>query len=129
MATPLSGWRALPVLSLLLLICPGISLGAPADSPEFTYRTSVGEVRLSCSATDQNNHGVATLQASDFAIVDKGFIVRNFQSFSRSDWTKLDIAILLDASESVSPRFCQEIADILELVSQTEGVPDEHISI
>jgi len=129
MATPLSGWRVLPVQSLLLLICTGISQGAPGDSPEFTYRANVSEVRLSFSATDQNNHGVATLQPSDFAVVDKGFIVRNFQSFSRSDWTKLDLAILIDASESVTPRFRQETADILELVSQTAGVPDENLSI
>jgi hypothetical protein len=68
---------------------------------------------------DQNNRGVATLQASDFAVVDKDVIVRNFQSFTRTDWTKLQIAILVDGSESVRPRFRQEIADILELMSQT----------
>jgi len=114
---------------LFLLICTGISLGAPGDRPEFTYRTNVNEVRLSFSATDLKNHGVATLQASDFAIVDKGFIVRNFQSFSRSDWTKLEIAILLDTSESVTPRFRQEIADALAILFQTDGVPDENLSI
>jgi Ca-activated chloride channel homolog len=129
MATPLSGWRALPVQSLLLLVGTGISLGAPGDPPEFTYRTNVSEVRLSFSALDQNNHGVATLQPGDFAIVDKGFIVRNFQSFNRSDWTKLDLVILIDSSESVTPHFRQEIADTLELVSQTAGVPDESLSI
>ncbi len=99
------------------------------DPAAYTYRASVTEVRLSFSAVDQNDHGVATLQASDFAVVDKDFIVRNFQSFTRSDWTKLDIAILVDASESVTPRFRQELADVLELVSQTAGVPDENLSI
>lgn len=128
MAIPISWRRAWPLL-LFLLIGAGISLSAPADSPEFTYRTSVNEVRLSFSAIDQNNHGVATLQPSDFAIVDKGLIVRNFQSFNRSDWTKLDLTILIDTSESVTPRFRQEIADTLELVSQTAGVPDENLSI
>ena len=129
MATPLSGWRVLPALSILLLICTGISPGAPPDPPEFTYRTNVSEVRMNFSAVDQNNHGVATLQASDLAIVDKGFIVRSFQSFNLSDSSKLDIAILVDTSESITPHFHQEIADILELVSQTAGVPDENISI
>jgi VWFA-related protein len=105
---------------------------APAiggDRPDFTYRTHANEVRLSFSATDQNDHGVATLQASDFAVVDKDVIVRNFQSFTRSNWTKLEIAILLDTSESVRPRFRQEIADTLELISQTEGIPDENLSM
>lgn len=129
MATPLSGWRVLLVQSLLLLVCSGISLGAPGDAPAFTYRTNVSEVRLNFFAIDRNNHGVATLQPSDFAIVDKGYIVRDYQSFNRSDATKLDIAILIDASESVTPRFRQEIADILDLVSQTAGIPDDNLSI
>jgi VWFA-related protein len=111
------------------MICTGISPGAPADPPEFTYRTNVSEVRMNFCAVDQSNHGVATLQPGDFAIVDKGFIVRNFQSFSLSDATKLDIAILIDTSESVGPYFHREITDIMDLVSQTSGVSDENISI
>jgi VWFA-related protein len=99
------------------------------DRPEFTYRTNATEVRLNFSAMDQNNHGVATLQANDFAVVDKDVIVRNFQSFTRSDWTKLEIAILVDTSESVSPRFRQEMADALELVSRTGGIPDENLAM
>lgn len=86
-------------------------------------------MRLSFSAIDQNNRGVATLETGDFAVVDKGVIVRNFQSFTRSDVTKLEIAVLVDASGSVRPRFRQEIAGVLELVAQTAGVPDENISI
>ncbi len=128
MARRLSCWHTAPLLSLLVL-CGGISPGIAGDRPDFTYRTNASEVRLSFSATDQNNHGVATLQASDFAIVDTDVIVRNFQSFTRSDWTKLEIAILIDASESATPRFRQEMADVLELVSQTVGVPDENLSI
>jgi VWFA-related protein len=99
------------------------------DRPDYTYRTNATEVRLNFSAMDQNNHGVATLQANDFAVVDKDVIVRNFQSFTRSDWTKLEIAILVDTSESVSPRFRQEMSDALELVSQTGGVPDENLAM
>ena len=99
------------------------------DRPEFSYRTNATEVRLQFSALDQNNHGVATLQANDFAVVDKDVIVRNFQSFTRSDWTKLEIAILVDTSESVSPHYRQEIADALELVSQTGGIPDQNLSM
>ena len=129
MATPLCGWRLLTVQSILPVIWVGTSFGAPGDAPEFTYRTNVTEVRLSFSATDQNNHGVATLKASDFAIVDKDVIVRNFQSFSRSDWTKLDLAILIDSSESVTPRFQQEVTDLLGLMSETAGVPDENLSV
>jgi VWFA-related protein len=128
MATTVPGRRLWPLLALLLF-CSGISAGLAGDPAEFTYRANVTEVRLDFSATDQNDHGVATLQASDFAVVDKDVIVRNFQSFTRSDWTKLEIAILVDASESVTPQFRQEMADLIELVSQTAGVPEDNLSI
>lgn len=128
MATPVPGRRLWPLLTLLLF-CSGISAGLAGDPAEFTYRANVTEVRLNFSATDQNDHGVATLQASDFAVVDKDIIVRNFQSFTRSDWTKLEIVILVDASESVTPQFRQEMADLVELVSQTAGVPEDNLSI
>ena len=113
----------------LVLLYAGNSLGAPADPPDYTYRSNPSEVRLTFSALDQNSHGVATLQASDFAVVDKDIIVRNFQSFTRSDWTKLEISVLVDTSESITPRFRQEIAEALELVSETAGVPDENLSV
>ena len=112
-----------------LLFLAGIAPAVAGDPQEYTYRTNANEVRLYFSATDQNNHGVATLQASDFAVVDKEVIVRNFQSFTRSDWTKLEIAILIDASESATPHFRQEVADVLNLVSQTAGIPDENLSM
>src|SRR5579862_709928 len=132
MATLVSGRRAGPLL-LLFLFCAGISRAAePAaenDQPDITYRTRATEVRMTFSALDRNNHGIATLQAADFAVVDKGFIVRDFQSFTRADWTKLELAILVDASGSMTPRFREEIADVLEVISKTTGVPDENIFI
>lgn len=128
MAIPLSARRAWPTF-LLLLSWTGTSPAVSGDRPDFTYRTNATEVRVTFSATDQNDHGVATLQASDFAVVDKGFIVRDFQSFTRSDSTKLEIAILIDSSESASPRFHKEIADTLDLLAQTSGVPEENISL
>ncbi len=128
MAKPLPGPRLWPRLALLLF-CGGTFPRLAGDPVDFVYRAKVAEVRLNFSATDQNNHGVATLQASDFAVVDKDFIVRNFQSFTRSDWTRLEIGILVDASQSVTPRFRHEMADLLELVSETAGVPDENLSV
>lgn len=128
MARLVSCWRSWPLLLLLLLFL-GITPGIARDGPDLTYRTNSTEVRLSFSAIDQNNHGVATLQASDLAVVDKDIIVRHFQSFTRSDWTKLEIAVLVDASESVTPHFRQEMAGVLEVVSQTAGVPEENLSL
>ena len=128
MATRIPCGRLWPLLPLVL-ICAGIAPATAGDKPAFTYHSNAAEVRLSFSATDQNRRGVATLQLTDFAVVDKDIIVRNFQSFTRSDSTKLEIAILLDSSESVTPRFRQETAEVLNLVTQTTGIPEENLSI
>ena len=128
MATAVANRPVWPLIAVLMFLA-GIAPAVAGDPPEYTYRTNANEVRLYFSATDQNNHGVATLQASDFAVVDKEVIVRNFQSFTRSDWTKLEIAILIDGSESVTPHFREEVADVLNLVSQTAGIPDENLSM
>ncbi len=128
MATPVLSRRRWSLLALLVFWA-GISPAVAGDPAEYTYRTNAAEVRLTFSAMDQNNHGVATLQAGDFAVLDKDIIVRKFQSFTRSDWTKLEIAILIDASGSVTPRFRQELTDVLDLASQTAGIPDEHLSM
>ena len=62
-------------------------------------------------------------------MVDTGFIVRDFQSFTRSDYSKLVIAILIDSSESMCAHVRKEIADTLQLLAQTSGVPEENISL
>ena len=128
MATPIPARRFLPPC-LLILFSVGTSPAVSGDPPDLTYRTGTSEVRLTFSATDQNDHGVATLQASDFAVVDTGFIVRNFQSFTRSDYSKLEIAVLIDSSESMSAHVRTEIADTLGVLAQTSGVPEESISL
>ena len=108
MAIPLPSRRTWPTLFLIMILV-GTSPAAPGDQPGLTYRTGTSEVRLTFSATDQNDHGVATLQANDFAVVDTGFIVRDFQSFTRSDYSKLEIAILIDSSESMSAHVRKEL--------------------
>src|SRR5215831_578531 len=128
MAIPIPARRIWPTC-LLILFLAGTSPGVSGDQPGLTYRTGAREVRLTFSATDQNDHGVATLQANDFAVVDTGFIVRSFQSFTRSDYSKLEIAILIDSSESMSTHVRKEIADTLQLLAQSSGVPEENISL
>ena len=107
----------------------GTSPAVSGDQPELTYRIGTNEVRLAFSATDQNDHGVATLKSNDFAVVDTGFIVRDYQSFTRSDYSRLEIAILIDSSESVTPEYRKELSDALMLLSDSAGVPDENISL
>ena len=128
MAIPVSARRAWSTL-WILLFWAGTSPAVSGDQPDLTYRTSTNEVRLAFSATDQNDHGIATLKSNDFAVVDTGFIVRDYQSFTRSDYSRLEIAILIDSSESVTPQYRKEIADALTLLSDSAGVPEENISL
>lgn len=128
MATTINSHRLLPILALIVAYST-YSKAAGADAPEVVYRAHSNEVRLTFSVTDQRDHGVATLQPSDFAVVDRELIVRNFQSFMHSDTTKLEIAILVDGSESLAPSFRRETADLVDLISETAGVPESNISI
>ncbi len=128
MAIPLAARRVWPTF-WILLFWAGTSPAVSGDQPDLTYRTGTNEVRLAFSATDQNDHGVATLKSNDFAVVDTGFIVRDYQSFTRSDYSRLQIAILIDSSESITPQYRTEISDALNLLSNTAGVPEENISL
>jgi VWFA-related protein len=107
----------------------GLALGAPGDTPDATYRANVAEVRLIFSATDQNNHVVATLNEGDFAVVDRDTVVRGFRSFTRSGWTKLYVVVLMDTSGSVTPRLRQEITDVVRVTCAGAGIPEENLSL
>lgn len=72
---------------------------------------------------------MATVQPSDFAIVDRDVVVREFRSFTRSEYTRMKIALLVDASASVTPQFRKEVASVLQVISETSGVPEEDISV
>ncbi len=114
------------VSSLLISLLTLQASGSPA---EVTYQSSVSEVRLTFFATDENNRGVETLHADDFAVVDDGQVIRQFRSFSRSSVTKLNIVVLVDASESVVSRYRQEIADVLQLMAHDPAISDDHIAV
>jgi Ca-activated chloride channel homolog len=110
------------------MVC-GVSAQTVAIPSDVTLRSSVAEVRMTFSTTDQNNRVIATVQPSDFAIVDRDMVVRDFRSFARTEYTRLDVAVLVDASESIAPQFRQELANVVQIVAQTDGVPDESFSV
>jgi VWFA-related protein len=94
-----------------------------------TYRSTVSEVRVTFYATDENNHALATLTKSDFAVVDNGLVVRNFRSFAHSDETSLDVVALVDLSESVAPRSRVAMSAVLQLVAREQSIPDDNIAV
>ncbi len=96
---------------------------------DVTLRSNATEVRMTFSTTDPNNRVIATVQPTDFAIVDGDMVVRDFRSFARSAYTRLDVAVLVNASESITPQFRQELSNVVQLIGETEGVPDDSFSV
>src|ERR1700693_1093825 len=104
----------------------------PGDSEELsnlTYHSSVSEVRLVFFATDEHNHTVEALKPDDFAVVDDEKVIRDFRSLTRSGEIKLDVIVLFDSSESVLPHFRQEMAEVLQLISQWPSNSEDNISV
>jgi VWFA-related protein len=99
------------------------------ESSTPTYHTSTSEVRLVFFATDENSRSVEDLHSDDFAVVDNERVIREFRSFTRSALAKLDVIVLIDASESVLPRFQQEIADVVQLISRWPWTPEDNLSV
>ena len=124
MLSPRHNWPALAILFLPCVLPIGTN-----DFHSTTYRSAASEVRLTFCATDEHNRSVGTVKKEDFAVVDNGLVIRNFRSFSRSDETALDLLAVMDVSESVAPRFRAGLQDMLQLVSGSQPVSDDSISV
>jgi VWFA-related protein len=78
-------------------------------------------VRVAFYATDADNRRVQSVDKDDFAVVDGDMVIRDFRSLTRSEETALDIAVLLDASESVASHFDLVKQQVARLISQTRA--------
>src|SRR3954468_16242585 len=115
------GWA----FAVLLIVFPCFLFArANNDAPEIAYRTGTSEVRITFFATDQNNRLLDAVNPNDFAVVDGDTVIRDFRSLTRANETKLDVVILIDASESVAPRFRAITEQVLRLVSQHHAGDD-----
>ncbi len=94
-----------------------------------TFRSIVSQVRVTFFVTDENNHPVAPLTKSDFAVVDSELVVRSFRSFTPADETSLDVVALVDLSESVAPRLRVAMSAVLQLVTREQSIPDDSIAV
>lgn len=99
------------------------------DEPRLTYRRTTAEVRLSFLATDDQTRTAASLQQSDFVVIDSGEVVRDFRSFSRAAEANLQLLILLDCSESVSSQMKSELQEALRLLTEIRGIPGSDVSL
>jgi VWFA-related protein len=115
------GWS----LAVLLSVFPCLLFaGVNNDAPDVTYHAGTSEVRVTFFATDANNRLVQAVGRNDFAVVDGDMVIRDFRSLTRSDETKLDIVVLFDASESVTPRFHAIAEQVLRLISHNHSGDD-----
>jgi VWFA-related protein len=118
------GWS----LAVLLVLFPSFLVArVSSDNPEITYRTGTSEVRITFFATDQNNRLVETIDRNDFAVVDGDRVIRDFRSLTRSHETRLDIVVLIDASESVAAHFRAVAEQVLKLIAQNH--PGDDLSV
>jgi len=120
------GWS----LALVTSLFPCVFItGSANDTPVTTYHSSASEVSVTFFATDQNNQLIDTVVNDDFAVVDGGMVIRDFRSLIRSNETALDVVAVVDASESVAPRFHTTMHDVLQLVSERPLASDDNISV
>jgi len=117
------------MLTLKGLVLALVTLSSATESPVPTYHSWVSEVRLTFFATDEQNQSVQDIHPGDFAVVDNEFVIRKFRSFNRANETTLDTVVLIDSSESVLPHYRKEIAEVLHLISQTQWLPEDKLSI
>jgi len=126
----LTHWHIRSVLlALFVLTCASTADDTSRSSGLPTYRTTVSEVRVTFFASDENNHPVATLTTSDFAVVDRERVIRKFRSFTRSDETTLDLVALVDLSESVAPRLRVAMSAVLQLVAHEQSIPADNFAV
>jgi len=99
------------------------------ESAAPTFHSSVSEVHLNFFATDENGNAVHDLTPHDFALVDEGFVIRDFHSFSATHELNVNVVILVDCSESVLHSFRNEMTGMLELLSRTRWSPGDELSV
>ena len=119
-------------MALCIALAPlaaGASSATENQTSEVTFRTSVEEVRVVFSATDPQNRLITKLDASQFAVIDEDRVVREFRSFGLSDYTRVEVAVLMDASGSISRQSGRELMNEVGLVANSGLVPNEALSI
>jgi VWFA-related protein len=87
---------------------PDTSDHLPANTPGYTFRHDVPEVRLQFTVADERGRLVRDLSASDVAVFDGKSKVKRFSDFERDDNLPLHLGLVLDTSDSVQRVLPQE---------------------
>jgi Ca-activated chloride channel family protein len=82
----------------------------PANSPGYTFRHQVPEVRLQFTVADERGRLVSDLSSDDVRVFDNQSQVGHFNEFERDDDLPLRLGLVLDTSDSVKRVLPQEKA-------------------
>jgi VWFA-related protein len=94
--------------------------GAGADNPEIPrIRVGINEVNVVFTVTDKHGKRVTDLKENDFHIVDDNKPAAEIRSFHAETNLPLQVALLIDASNSVRDRFKFEQESAIEFLNQT----------
>jgi Ca-activated chloride channel homolog len=86
----------------LRTVAANISVVPPMSAPGITIRKDVGEVRVTFHAFDRHGLPVLDLAPDSVAIFDNGMPVTSISGFHTASDLPLSVALLVDASDSVS---------------------------
>lgn len=90
----------------------------PANSPGYTLRHRVPEVRLQFSVADERGRLVSDLSSDDVQVFDNQSPVGHFDEFERDDDLPLQLGLVLDTSDSVKRVLLQEKAAAIAFVDR-----------
>ena len=80
---------------------PDTSDHLPANSPGYTFRRDIPEVRVQFTVADQQGRAIRDVASSDVRVYDNQAPVGSFNEFEREDNLPLQVGLLIDTSDSV----------------------------
>jgi Ca-activated chloride channel family protein len=92
---------------------------AAGDQAAATIKVSTNEVNLVFTVTDKHGKRVTDLKQNDFRVVDDNKPPEEIRSFHADTNLPLQVALLIDASNSVRDRFKFEQESAIEFLNQT----------
>jgi Ca-activated chloride channel family protein len=97
---------------------PETSDHLPANSPGYSFRHDVPEVRLQFTVADARGRLVNNLSSDDVLVYDNQSKVGHFNEFERDDDLPLRLGLILDTSDSVKRVLPQEKAAAIDFLNR-----------
>jgi VWFA-related protein len=97
---------------------PETSDHLPAETPGYTFRRNVPEVRLQFTVADEQGRVVQDLSPDDVRIFDNQAPVASFSDFERAQDLPLQLGLILDTSDSVKRVLPEEKAAAVNFLQQ-----------